>query len=485
LGWHFQTVDAAGTANTFTSIAIDEAGRVHIAYEDGATYYTGDLKHASLETTGWQIETVDTSEYVGIYSGLALDAANNPHMVYAGRLYETIRYAYRNESGWTSELVLDTGGRVGSATMSATANGSPHISCQIGYPSGPLWYAGKNGSEWAVEILEPDIDFNWQTSGAVDQAEYPHIAYHTPGWFGLTIAYRDESGWNEETIDLPGIGTRNFCIVINEAGYRHVGYQDLSGYADLMYAFEDEAGWHIETADAYGEGGSGTSLALDAEGFPHLSHIADPDYPNCSLRYAFKDAEGWHGETVEFVVGMFTSIGVDSNGRPHVAYSDIAQGDLKYASREDDFWLTETVATEGWVGGYASLEIDSYDRVHISYHDDSNEDLRYVYQHDPVSMTLSWELVGEQLQLSWLEIPGASYWVYGTPNRAYFPPGMEPNYEYRLATLPPGTLTWSSGNGIGDPEHNWTFMVLAVTGSEQELGRSNRVGEYDAGLPLP
>jgi hypothetical protein len=35
---------------------------------------------------------------------------------------------------------------------------------------------------------------------------------------------------------------------------------------------------------------------------------------------------------------------------------------------------------------------------------------------------------------------------------------------------------------VGDPDHNWTYCVIAVDASSQEIDRSNRFGEHD--LPV-
>ncbi len=95
-------------------------------------------------------------------------------------------------------------------------------------------------------------------------------------------------------------------------------------------------------------------------------------------------------------------------------------------------------------------------------------------------MILSGDLSYGELGLDWTPWPGASaYWVYGADNEAYFEPGLISPYDYRLAVLPVGTTTWSSASGVGDPGQNWTYMVLAVDASEQELCRSNRFGEHD------
>jgi YVTN family beta-propeller protein len=98
----------------------------------------------------------------------------------------------------------------------------------------------------------------------------------------------------------------------------------------------------------------------------------------------------------------------------------------------------------------------------------------------PSGIQLTGELVGGEVQLSWTTVDQAvAYWVYGASNLAWFSPGSAPGYEFRLDVLTSGTTTWSSTNGVGDSNANWTYLVMAVDGSEQELARSNRVGEHD------
>jgi hypothetical protein len=45
--------------------------------------------------------------------------------------------------------------------------------------------------------------------------------------------------------------------------------------------------------------------------------------------------------------------------------------------------------------------------------------------------------------------------------------------------------TWSSPNGIGDPDNNWTYLVIAVDETEAELAHSNRVEEQDFDCEVP
>jgi len=91
-------------------------------------------------------------------------------------------------------------------------------------------------------------------------------------------------------------------------------------------------------------------------------------------------------------------------------------------------------------------------------------------------MTLSGSVSGNQLELTWSPAPGAAeYWVYGADNEAYFAPEL----SNRLAIVPGGTTTWSTTTGIGDPDHNWTYLVRAMDATELEVMHSGRFGEFE------
>jgi hypothetical protein len=91
-------------------------------------------------------------------------------------------------------------------------------------------------------------------------------------------------------------------------------------------------------------------------------------------------------------------------------------------------------------------------------------------------------LAGGGLSLEWTPCSGAyTHWVYGAVNEAYFEPGFYPSYAYRRAILAPGITTWWTPNGVGVPDSNWTYLVVAVGPNENEMARSNRFGEHDFG----
>jgi len=56
-------------------------------------------------------------------------------------------------------------------------------------------------------------------------------------------------------------------------------------------------------------------------------------------------------------VGLYTSVALGSDGRPHISYYDESGGDLRYAVWDGAAWRVEVVDSEGAVGFYTSLEL--------------------------------------------------------------------------------------------------------------------------------
>jgi hypothetical protein len=115
-----------------------------------------------------------------------------------------------------------------------------------------------------------------------------------------------------------------------------------------------------------------------------------------------------------------------------------------------------------------------------------NDEQAYVLQAAkksiPIFIDLSGSLDGDALVLTWSPLPGVSaFWVHGEPNQSYFSPAN----ENRVAVLAPETMTWSTSNGIGDPDNNWTYVVVAVDDTDQTVVVSNYFGEHDFEAEIP
>ncbi|HEX3698370.1 MAG TPA: hypothetical protein VH374_23560 [Polyangia bacterium] len=101
-------------------------------------------------------------------------------------------------------------------------------------------------------------------------------------------------------------------------------------------------------------------------------------------------ALGWTSEVVDSPpdhdAGLESSIAFDSAGRPHIAYSERIDGNLKYAHKNaGNVWVVETVDSAGLAGSGVSLALDASGMAHISYHRSADSvstgDVRYAERH--------------------------------------------------------------------------------------------------------
>jgi len=499
---HFDNLD--GDYCDVSSLAIDGSGTPCISFRrqlwDFDGFDSNVLGFAQWNGESWDVERVDGDGSNGVHSSIALDQSGHPHIAYQGNANESstfgfgnLQYAYWDGSEWLSEAV-DHGIANGNClSLALDVSDRPHISYRDQGENPGLKYAYRDESGWNCEIVvSGDCS---SISLAIDCLGFPHVSYYfyEQGARNRVLQYtrRDESGWHFETVDVAGsYGSPQTCLTLDTADNPHISYGDP--YL-LKYTSRDTEGWHIQTVDPEawdGDEGS-TSLAMDAVGFPHISYISEN-----SIRHARWTGSDWQIETIDSTgTYYFPSVGflaLDNYGFPHVTYSldSPISIELRYAYWNGSDWHIESVMSADYdLLRYSSLALDDENLAHISFTAErdwfSDDDLRYA-RRLPGSINMSIAQDNGQLILSWNGYPGANaYWIYGAANLPYFVPGVGPGSEHRLDIVPPAAATWQTTNGLLDPENNWTYIVLAVDETEQELTRSNRVGEHDFQVDIP
>jgi hypothetical protein len=253
------------------------------------------------------------------------------------------------------------------------------------------------------------------------------------------------------------------------------------GYDDVVVGASEEDGGAFEAGRAYiFSGVTGAPLytllspSPEVEGFFGYSVSRIGDVNSDGHAGVVVGAKGEDG-------------GAPTAGRAHIFSS--ATGALLYTL------LSPNPGVAGYFGesvsGAGDVNNDGYDDVVVGAMREFGGALysgrAYVFSPMPADMTLIGELVDQDLVLRWARCIGdvSGYWIYGADNYPYFhfELGMTQN---RLDVLPPEVFEWRHTHGIGVPDHNWTYLVVAVDCTETAmLGVSNRFGEFDFSSETP
>jgi hypothetical protein len=277
-----------------------------------------------------------------------------------------------------------------------------------------------------------------------DDPNYLPPYYQVTKLYDILGTFSTQAVWDHMNADSSAMifhcGHANYYYLMGLNQY------NIDNMYNTQFPFFSSGGCHTLAFD------QGTSGNAEAVG----EHCLFDDHAMASYlghaRYGFTN---WTNFMMELVEGLF------HQNIPEIGAS------LSY-SREQ---LAYTVGNPIWRWEYYEINLAGDPEMHMVY--------------GPSPMNLTGELVGGQLMLDWQDTGGTSaYWVYGAPNSSYFAPVMLPPYANRLATLPVGTTSWSSPSGIGDPDNNWAYLVVAVDASNHEVCRSERVGEHDFGMSI-
>lgn len=333
--WTAETVDPSGT---FSSLAIDVDGNVHVGYlsPDG-----GGTKYAFRDhTTGrWDSMVVDKNN--GLVS-LALDSQQRPHLCYMP--YLALKYASWDGKNWQiQEIAPHSGEREFSCGIAIGSDGSPHIS----------WYQYRD------------------KEGQL----FLHIRH----------AVLKDGAWQARTLDLGHETGKWKCTRVDAQGRVYVSYSAFRDHAFRFARFDPAAGWTTTTVEDGALGrrvettpGMGNSMVLDKNGNPNFSFRDES-----TLRFAWPEGDHWRIDVVDPNANPFenlgwinqrTSVALDAAGYPHIAYE--TDGLLKHAWWDGTKWHVQSMGIQGDNQRYASLAISKDNVIYIGYSDPQDGSLK-------------------------------------------------------------------------------------------------------------
>lgn len=293
-------------------------------------------------------------------------------------------------SSWNIQTVEHWGDNGLANSIALDSFGRTHISyVEFDYLNGVYYlkYAFWDGNTWQAQYLYQIGDLiPTSTSLVLDSNDRPHICFtwsglgYTPvlgyttwngsSWDGFYIDYGSSGSLALDDNDKPRISySYPYSVVVNNVRIPR---------SDLKYAYLNSSTWQTRTVEYGGRVGEQSSLALDNQMHPHIAY-RDFGVEDGQLKYAEWDGLDWQIEVVDNQgdAGKDPSLALDSTGRPHISY---AGGDysLKYASNTGSTWQIQTVDPS--VAHYSlpnSLALDHSDHPHISYQNNGLSILKY------------------------------------------------------------------------------------------------------------
>ncbi|MFH1227319.1 MAG: DUF2341 domain-containing protein, partial [Planctomycetota bacterium] len=360
--WTITALDTQGNTGGYVSMALDSDNKVYVSYYD---YSNSALKYISNASNSWVVSTIDNIGEVGEFTSIAVDHNNKAHISYYDRTNAHLKYA-TNASGSWQTTTIDSN--------------------------------GQNG-------FYPSI--------GVDSNNKVYISYYDNTTSDLKLATNISGVWEISVIDSAGYVGLFSSLAIDQSNKVHISYYDQSN-GDLKYATNSSGVWVASTVDNAGNVGFYTDIALDSNGKVHISYA---DWENRDLKYATNAAGAWQASTIDdnaHDVGNYTSIAVDSKNRPHISYYDSTDKSLKYIAKQDSGeWAGRAVDGDP-VNGNKAGEFTSLclgpNQVHIAYLDVENRDLKYAsnskgdWQIIPAPSGLAASTVSPyQIDLSWTD----------------------------------------------------------------------------------
>lgn len=329
----------------------------------------------------------------GKFSSIAIDRNNGIHISFYDELHGTLDYQYWNGITFDGVIVhrYNDQGNTGLWTSIAVDfNFGVHIAF-MSEKYDDLMYAYRAPNQWPekkwrVETAHGDtatsrVNVGSFASLALDSNYRPHISYYDFSNDNLKHAWRTGGTWNIENVDTGGNVGWYTSIAVDADNRIHISYFDVTK-GDLKYARYAGGSWTIRTLDNSGPGKAGmfTSIALESSGKPGIFYTNGGVGELKFIHSTTSNASRWSDPSLVSAyfrdVGQATSLALNTAGTPFISYLDATVGYLKHARTYGPVWYRNYVRSDTInTGLYSSIALSGEYSPHIAYYEQTKGNL--------------------------------------------------------------------------------------------------------------
>lgn len=251
--WDIDTITDNSSNSKAPSIALAPDSTPHVVYYD----FSGGLKiwHAVKISGVWSNEVIPASA-IGTYSSIAVDSAGKAHAAFVTGAYggnREIIYANDTSGSWVIESVTSDALDDDFPSIAVDKNKNVHIVYSKDDGSDwELWYATNSSGSFVATQLTNNVGINdyGYPSIAVDKNCYAHIAYQENHVAGNLFYFTNRTGsWERDTIFI-GSWNKSYSwvdrnISMDNLGYIHVCFANQVNSAstsrEIYHAVSDDA----------------------------------------------------------------------------------------------------------------------------------------------------------------------------------------------------------------------------------------------------
>ncbi|MCW4005160.1 MAG: hypothetical protein NWF04_00970 [Candidatus Bathyarchaeota archaeon] len=277
---------------------------------------------------------------------------------------------------WSTQVLQESKNLGFQYSLAIDSHDHPHIVFAEMYHDfsgihGNLSYSRYDGSVWVTDRL-PVVGSAGEVSLALDSNDNPHIAFFDEdAHSGAPLKYARWTGlnWVIELVD-PAPFSGDCVLALDNQGVPHISYTSHAGLfssgRELWHAVKAGSSWQIHVVDASGAVSWDNDIDLDSNGNPHIAYSNSTSH----LLYASYDGTTWTTQVVhssEKEQGMYLSFALDQNDVPHICFIDPKNGTVNYASKAASNWFIETIQAIDYRSNTRVITIDSQNNLHIIY----------------------------------------------------------------------------------------------------------------------